>query len=108
MNIFYKLNEQEINRLAETGLISHSDKETLITQSLKREAGKFAKNEFKIYLNEAKSIYIQSIHFYGGEHFGKPYHFLAEISYLTTRSAFSGFMNKNSLGWVKAKMPHTY
>ncbi len=99
---FYKLNREELK------LAVPEKATTLEEASKKRKPCKFAKQVVKFYLNKAKTVWIQSIHYYGGEHFGKPYHFVAEITHTTTNSAFSRCLNKLGLNWVLHKLPFTY
>ena len=102
---YYKLTEKDMKRLVEKNLITEEDMESVMKNSLKRNPREYIENPFKLFLNKATTIVLQSIHFYGGENFNKPHYFLGEIQSLTTRSAFSRFVNKHKL---ELRIPFTY
>ena len=99
MSIYYKLKLEDIQDLQEKGIICVQHVDAVIAASQLRKAGKFAepKHRFKLAINQAKTIFLNSINFYGGENFGDPYCFLAEITHNTSPSAFTKFMRQNSI-----------
>ena len=101
----WKLTKKGLNDLVGTGLISQIEVEQLIQKSHHRKPGTFDDNPVRFYLNKAKSIWVQSIHYYGGENFNQPYYFLAEIRMATSNSCFSRFMNKYN---PTVSLPFTY
>ena len=107
---YWKLTESETLSLIHDfpGLISQEDVLRILAASLAREPRQFAEKTERQYLNKAKTIWVQSIHFYGGEHFGKPNYYTAEITHTTTNSAFSRWLNQNNLHFLRHKMPFTY
>ena len=107
-NLYYKLSEAELDLLATKGLLTPEQVAQVKAQSLAREPGTFDRQPLRFWLNKAQSIYVQSIHYYGGEHFGKPHHFLAEIGHCTTHSHLSGFMHRNGLDPIFDRIPFTY
>ena len=86
-------------------LVSPADAERILAAAAKRKPGKFADEFVQVPLNKAKTIWVQNVHYYGGENFGKPYEFPAEITHNTTRSAFSRFVNRKGL---RLGIPFTY
>lgn len=97
---YHKLTEAELRRLLTNGLLKAEDADRIMAASRARTPGQFDRNVVRVPLNGAGSITVRSIHFYGGEHFGRPYAFLAEVVSLTTNSAFSRFLNLHGLRWV--------
>lgn len=104
---YWKLTLEEINLLVESGCISIADASYVIAISRSRQPGKFNGLTVRVPLNKSGTIWLQPIHYYGGEHFGEPYHFLAEITHDTRASAFSRFVN-SKCPWLRGKMPFTY
>ena len=104
----YKLTEGELKSLVGEGLITTAQVQEIVAASLARTPGTHAENVVKVPLNKAGSITVRSIAFYGGEHFHKPYHFLAEVVPVTTHSAFSRFLNQNRLRWLTQRISFTY
>jgi len=100
---YWKLTEEDLDRLVELKLISSAKRNDIINASKARHPGRFA-NEIEMeWLNNAKTIRLQSIHFYGGENFGNPHHWVAEIVAFTTCSALRSFLNK-----YKLRLPHSF
>lgn len=85
----WKLVEAELRQI-----VPNDVADAIVAMSKKRKPGKRAISPLRHYLNKPKTIWVQSIRFYGGENFGEPYYFLAEIKAITTRSAFSRFANR--------------
>ena len=99
---YYKLNPTELREVAKV------DAAEIERASKERKPGQFAYKIVKVYLNKARTIWVQSIHCYGGEHFGRPYHFVAEVAHATTHNAFTRCLNRLGLSWVYHKSPFTY
>jgi hypothetical protein len=97
----YKLTEAELRHIFPAADVSR-----IVVASKERKPGKWAKRIVKVALNKAKSVWVQNVQFYGGEHFGEPYHFPAEIRYATTESAFRRCVNR--LNVRRLRMPFTY
>lgn len=93
----YKLTEMELDRMAYRGVISFEQRDLLIKTSKLRKPFFHAGSCFQIDMNGAKSIKLNSINSYGGEDFREPFHFLAEITHVTTPSAFTRFMRRNQI-----------
>jgi hypothetical protein len=85
---FYKLTEKELRALVPAAV---ADK--IVAKALERKPGQYLPSVVRHYLNKAESIWVQNVHFYGGEHFNKPYAFVAEICHATTGSCFSRWRN---------------
>jgi hypothetical protein len=96
---YWKLTETELRALVP------ADAERILAAAAKRKPGKFARKVVSVPLNGPGTIHVQNVHYYGGENFGKPYHFPAEITHNTTRSAFSRFVNRKGL---RLGIPFTY
>lgn len=96
-DLYFKLTEKDLNLLQGKNLITQIQKEQLINQSKKRIPGQFDRNPFYIWLNKSETVRLSSIHFYGGEHFGEPYYWIAEIQSFTTNSHFSRWLNRYGL-----------
>jgi hypothetical protein len=94
-SLYYKLKKEDIDHLVQIGVLKIHERNYLLSASKEREPGTFAKTQ-KIYLNKARTVYIQNIHFYGGESFGKPYYWLAEISGFT-KTGLTRFFNQHRL-----------
>ena len=97
---FWKLTEAELR-----ALLPAADAERILAAARKRPPGTFADKPVRVNLNRPGTIWVQNVHYYGGEHFGKPYHFPAEITCATTGSAFSRCVN-----WLRLRLgiPFTY
>lgn len=96
-NYYLKLTASEVVGLASCNLITKEQAGQILARSLLRAPGKFDSSPVKFWLNKPKTVWIQSIGFYGGENFGQPYYFRAEISHCTTESAFSRFSHKHNI-----------
>jgi hypothetical protein len=109
-DLIYKLTESELAELAIRGLITEDQCEEILARSRQREPGKFDTAPVRQWLNKPKTIWVQSIHFYGGENFKQPYYFLAEVKHSTTESAWSRFVNQHNLRWLffGGRIPFTY
>jgi hypothetical protein len=94
---YYKLKADELWSLVSRGLINATDVAIIQSTSLQRTPHAFSTKKHKITLNQANSIFLNSINYYGGEHFNEPYYFVAEITHCTNASAFSRFMNKHNI-----------
>ena len=97
---YYKLTREKIIALVLSDMLDDKVADQLITSSQNRTPGTFNENMMREYLNKSKTIWIQPIHYYGGEHFGEPYYYLAEICHTTTNSAFSRFANQHA-PWLR-------
>jgi hypothetical protein len=104
----YKLTEQELFRLVMKDMITVEQFNSIVERSKQREPGTFDEACVSVWLNKAKTIRLSSIWYYGGENFGDPYHFIAEISPLTTMSAWHRFVSQNALDWLFDRIPFTY
>ena len=100
---FWKLKESELAHF-----VSRNDAKRIVERSLLRKPLTRDNTPVQIFLNPAKTIWVQSIQFYGGEHFGEPYCFVAEISHRTTRSAFSRWVNRCPYPEVVGRIAFTY
>jgi hypothetical protein len=112
---YYKLTENELRSLVtdcrESPFahdVSDADVDRILEASRARTPGQFADEVVKVPLNRAGTVQVRSIHFYGGEHFGKPHHFLAEVVSLTTNSCFSRFLNATGTRWIRKRLSFTY
>ena len=90
-NNYYKLEAKEIRQLVDKKIITSEQATELIETSLKRKPSEFADDVLKICIDKRRKIYINSIHFYGGENFNRPYFFLAELTCETTFRRFYNF-----------------
>ena len=104
----YKLTEGELRSLVGDGLVTPAQVQDITAASLARTPGKHAEYVVKVALNGPGTIVLQSIAFYGGENFGQPHHFVAEVVPLTTHSAFSRFLNAHHLRWLTWRIAFTY
>lgn len=99
-NLFYKLKESDLFNLFEKKLITLEEYEKIKLVAGSRIPDTFLEDklvkENRVYLNKAKTVYIQPVHFYGGESFGEPHHWIAEIQGFTN-TGLTRFFNKNSL-----------
>lgn len=100
---YFKLDEIEIKKLFDKQILSYDQCAALMQRSKDRPVtnnpiGEFDENVLRYWLNPSKTIEITSIHFYGGEHFGEPYHWLAEIVSHTDRSHTTRFFNQKRIG----------
>lgn len=113
--LYYKLNAEEVSRV-----FAHMFGDSISTRtraSLYMDIARSRKpdtmlpeqvvNASRVYLNKAKTIWMQVVHFYGGEHFNEPHYFLGEICHTTTNSAFSYFVNRFPVN-IRKKLPFTY
>ena len=106
--IYYKLTEGELRSLVGDGLVTCEQVQDIVAASLARTPDRHADRVVSVPLNRAGTIEVRSIHFYGGENFGQPYRFLAEVVPVTTRSAFSRFLNARRLQWLTRRLAFTY
>jgi hypothetical protein len=97
MSECWKLNAKEIRKLVKQNIITSKQATDIIEASLKRAPHTFDDNVLKICVDKKREIYINSIHFYGGENFNKPYYFLAEMTCLTTYRRFVNFCRKHNI-----------
>jgi len=104
----YKVTADELSCLVADGIITKQQEELILSAAYKRLQNQHAQYMEKFDLNPAGTARIQNVAFYGGEHFGKPYCFVAEIVPLTTRSAWSRLVNKLGLRWLVARGAFTY
>lgn len=96
---YWKLTKEDIMELFDKQMLSFDQANSLMIQSKARPSPRqFDDNIVRYWLNKSKTIEITSIHFYGGEHFGEPYHWLAEIVSHTDRSHTTKFFNQHGLG----------
>lgn len=101
MEVYYhKLTETELRTLVSEGIVSEADANRIVAASRARTPGEFAKEVVKVPLDRQGNIQVRSIHFYGGENFNRPHHFVAEVVNLTTNSVFSRFLNRHGIRWV--------
>jgi hypothetical protein len=96
----YKLTEMDLRNL-----LPAADAKRIITAAAKRKPGKRARRIVRVFLNKARTVWVQNVQYYGGENFGEPYRFPAEIRYATTESAFSRCINRLGL---QLGLPFTY
>lgn len=96
----YKLTESRLR-----DLLPAADAERIVAAAAKRKPGKWARRIVSTPLNLAKTVWVQNVQYYGGEHFGEPYHFPAEIRHATTESAFRRCVNRLGL---RLGLPFTY
>jgi len=97
---YWKLTEPELR-----ALVSPDDAERILAAAKRRRPGRFARTVVDVPLNGPGTIRVQNVHYYGGENFGQPYHFPAEITCKTTPAAFSRFVNRRGL---RLRLPSTY
>jgi len=100
---YWKLTEADLKSLVVKGLIDQSTLEEIIRTSQARHPDRHADQMKSVWLNKSETIRLQSIHFYGGENFGQPFHWQAEIVAFTTHSALTQFFNRHHL-----KLPHMF
>ena len=105
----WKVSPKRLADLVKQGLITQEQSEALSARTAEKEPRKhqvLPEGEYLIqprfYLNKAHSVWVQPIHFYGGEHFGagiegKPYAWDAEICHTTTNACFARFKNLHNL-----------
>jgi hypothetical protein len=100
---YHKLKREELEKfLPEAGV------KRIVDKSMLRKPGTFDNNPVKVYLNKPQTIWVQSIHFYGGENFDEPYFFVAEITHRTTNNAFSRWINRCPMPKVFNRVPSSY
>ena len=99
----YKLTRGEL-----AALVPAAEAKRIVEAAKARKPGKWARRIVTVALNRAKTVWVQNVRFYGGEHFGKPYHFPAEIRYATTESAFSRCLHRLGLQQLRRRIPFTY
>lgn len=97
---YWKLTEADLR-----ALVPEADAARIRAAAAKRKPNKFARKVVSVPLNRPGTIRVQNVHFYGGENFGQPYHFPAEITCATTASAFSRFVRQRGL---HLGIPFTY
>jgi hypothetical protein len=85
----WKLTEERLR-----ALVPAADANRIIAASKARKPNEWAECIERFPLNKRGTVWVQSVQFYGGEHFGEPYHFVAEIRHTTTDSAFSACVNR--------------
>ena len=73
---FHKLKQEELEKF-----LPEADVKRIVERSLARKPLTHDKNPVVIHLNKPKTIWVQSIHYYGGENFNEPYFFVAEITH---------------------------
>ena len=95
----YKLTEAKLK-----ALVPAADAERIVAATT-RKPGKWARRIVSVPLNRVKTVWVQNVQYYGGEHFGEPYHFPAEIRHATTESAFRRCVNRLGL---RLGLPFTY
>lgn len=88
--MYYKLTTAELKALLPV------DAERILAAAAKRKPGKHARKVVSVPLNGPATIWVQNVHFYGGENFGEPDAFPAEITHNTTAAAFSRFVNRHN------------
>jgi hypothetical protein len=93
--------------------MSLPDIDGFISTALSRQPRKHLDKEillkYRIYLNKSKTIYIQPVLFYGGEHFHEPHYFIGEIGHSTSNSSFSRFVNKlRPIVGLRKRLAFTY
>lgn len=103
MSYFHKLKPDELARF-----VNEADAKRITERSKKRQPRKFDDDPVRVYLNRPKTIWVQSIHFSGGENFNEPYFFIAEITHATTGSAFRRWINRCPCPEVFRRMASTY
>ena len=86
-------------------LVTPTDFVRIVAAAKIRKPGKWAKHIVRVALNKVGTVWVQNVQFYGGENFGQPHHFLAEIRYATTESAFRHCINRLGL---RLSLPFTY
>ena len=106
MDRYYTLTEKELR-----ALVSAEVADKIVAKAKKRKPGQWlnplSNRVFRHYLNKAKSIWVQNVHFYGGEHFKEPYAFVAEVCYVTTESCWSRWLNKQP-NFPRGRIAFTY
>jgi hypothetical protein len=100
---FHKLTSPELARF-----VGFGDEAKILQAAAKRKPRKFAKQIVKVFLNKAKTIWVQNVHYYGGENFNLPYHFPAEITHCTSNSAFRRWINRSPMPNVFTRAASTY
>jgi hypothetical protein len=88
----YKLTEQELDRMTYRGIITPSQRDILINVSKEREPGYYSNSRYQLGLTPNGSVMLNSVIYNGGESFGEPYHFVAEITHDLTPIRFKNFM----------------
>jgi hypothetical protein len=96
----YKLTEGDLHALAADCGVSAADVDRIIEASRARQPHQSTTDVVRVPLDRAGNITVRSIQLYGGERFGQPYHYLAEVVSLTTHSAFSRFLNRTGTRWL--------
>jgi len=102
---YHKLKPDELAKF-----VSPQDHARIMEAAAKRKPGQFlaAAEIVKVYLNKAKTIWVQNVHYYGGENFREPYFFPAEITHCTTNSAFSRWAKRCAMPGVFGRIASTY
>lgn len=101
---YWKLTEAELRALVP------ADAERIMAAARKRKPGRFARKIESAPLNGPGTVRVQNVHYYGGEHFGEPFHFPAEITCATSGSAFQRCVNRLAReGRLRGlRLPSTY
>ena len=97
----YKLSKINLLDMAAVGILESDEAWAIVAAASEREPNKWAEKVEKVYLDNAGKIWVQNVAFYGGEHFGEPYYFVAEIRHKTSNSAFSRWWNREMPYWIK-------
>lgn len=100
---FHKLKQEELEKF-----LPEADVKRIVERSLARKPLTFDRNPVVIYLNKPETIWVQSIHYYGGENFNEPYFFVAEITHRTSNSAFRRWINRCPLPNVFTRIASSY
>jgi len=100
---YHKLKTDELSKF-----VSAIDAHSISIAAHERKPGKVAPLIVKVFLNKAKTIWVQNVHYYGGEHFNEPYCFVAEITHCTTNSAFRRWINRCPMPSVFGRIASTY
>jgi len=100
---YHKLKSDELQKFVSTFAF-----DAILKAAKERKPNSFAERIVKVFLNKANTIWVQNVHYYGGENFNEPYCFVAEITHCTTNSAFRRWMNRCPMGNVFTRIPSTY
>lgn len=92
MTTYYKLDKEELEKMVSKKAVSQKAVEEIIEISKLRKVSEFANQKVSFALVKSGKVRLNSINFYGGEHFGEPYHFLAEIT--GTPRSVNAFLRK--------------
>ena len=100
---YHKLKSDELSKF-----VSALDARSILIAAHERKPNKFAPLIVKVFLNKAKTIWVQNVHYYGGENFNQPYYFVAEITHCTSNSAFRRWINRCPMPNVFTRIASTY